>query len=87
MSLISSLQAKDKKGLFKSNDDFISYSTGLAPLDFANGFIAPLGNDRSVATIGVMGGRSPPSSATLVLVRPPWPIRSRITSSSRLKMV
>ena len=56
MSLISALQAKDKKGLFKSNDEFISYSTGLPPLDFANGFVAPLGQDRNVATIGVMGG-------------------------------
>jgi RecA/RadA recombinase len=32
------LQAKDKKGLFRSNDNFVNYSTGLLPLDYANGF-------------------------------------------------
>ena len=38
MGLIESLQSGDKKGLFKSNDDFVNYSTGLLPLDYANGF-------------------------------------------------
>jgi RecA/RadA recombinase len=36
--LIQELQAKDKKGLFRSNDNFVNYSTGLLPLDYANGF-------------------------------------------------
>jgi RecA/RadA recombinase len=38
MGLIDDLHASDKKGLFKSNDDFVNYSTGLLPLDYANGF-------------------------------------------------
>ena len=38
MSLVEDLRANDKKGLFKSNDEFVNYSTGLLPLDYANGF-------------------------------------------------
>jgi len=38
MSLAQALDAADKKGLFASNDNFVNYSTGLLPLDYANGF-------------------------------------------------
>lgn len=36
--LVDALRQNDKKGLFESNDDFVNYSTGLLPLDYANGF-------------------------------------------------
>lgn len=54
--LIDELKKKDKKGLFKSNDSFVPYSTSLIPLDFANGYMAPMGNDRTVPVTGIMGG-------------------------------
>lgn len=38
MSLASMIDANDKTGLFKSNDNFVHYGTGLRPLDYANGF-------------------------------------------------
>ena len=36
--LFDDLRANDTKGLFVSNDNFVNYSTGLLPLDYANGF-------------------------------------------------
>lgn len=54
--LIDELRKKDKKGLFTSNDSFVTYSTSLIPLDFANGFMAPMGNGRVVPVTGLMGG-------------------------------
>ena len=36
--LIEALRENNKKGLFSSDDDFVNYSTGLLPLDYANGF-------------------------------------------------
>ena len=56
MSLISELRSKDKKQLFSTNDAFTPYSTGLLPLDYANGFQAPLARDRVAPIAGVMGG-------------------------------
>ncbi|MCM1214035.1 MAG: hypothetical protein NC548_05895 [Lachnospiraceae bacterium] len=38
MGLIDELKANDKKGLFVSNNEYVSYSTGLLPLDYANGY-------------------------------------------------
>lgn len=62
MGLIESLQASDKKGLFKSNDSFVNYSTGLLPLDYANGFwmtqIDPDSGEMIREPIpGVLGGK------------------------------
>lgn len=54
--LIEELRKKDKKGLFKSNDAFVPYSTSLIPLDFANGYMAPIGKDRMVPVTGILGG-------------------------------
>ncbi len=56
MTLVEALRAKDKKHLFDSNDNFVVYSTGLLPLDFANGFMAPLSGGRKVPAMGIMGG-------------------------------
>ena len=36
--LIEALKESNKKGLFQSDDTFVNYSTGLLPLDYANGF-------------------------------------------------
>lgn len=62
MGLISDLRSNDKKGLFKSNDDFVNYSTGLLPLDYANGFwmtqIDPeTGEVSRIPIPGVLGGK------------------------------
>jgi len=60
MSLMAELDAGDKKGLFTSNDTFVNYSTGILPLDYANGFWMTIDNGdgtyRKVPVIGVMGG-------------------------------
>ena len=56
MSLISALAAADKKGLFKSTDYFINYNTGLAPLDFANGFVYEKEDGEKIPITGIMGG-------------------------------
>lgn len=59
MSLMSELDAGDKKGMFTSNDTFVNYSTGLLPLDYANGFWLNVNNDgeiRQVPITGIMGG-------------------------------
>lgn len=60
MSLIDELRAGDKKGLFTSNDVFVNYSTGILPLDYANGFIQPYidkdGNKQYADIYGIIGG-------------------------------
>ena len=59
MSLMRELDAGDKKGLFKSNDTFVNYSTGLLPLDYANGFWLTIDDKegyRRVPVTGIIGG-------------------------------
>ncbi len=60
MSLIKELTAKDKKGIFKSNDHSVNYSTGILPLDYANGYWQESkdekGNPIIVPVLGVRGG-------------------------------
>lgn len=56
MSLISALSAVDKKGLFKSSDYFANYTTGLLPIDFANGFMYEKANGEKVPITGILGG-------------------------------
>lgn len=60
MSLASLLDSNDKKGLFRSNDTFVHYSTGILPLDYANGFWMDVINSDGVKThvpvIGIRGG-------------------------------
>lgn len=60
MSLLEALRAKDKKGLFTSDDAFVSYSTGLLPLDYANGSWLrarkPDGEMVTVPVLGIVGG-------------------------------
>lgn len=55
MSLVSELRSADKKGLFTSNDNFVSYSTGILPLDYANGFWLRE-EDRTIPVVGIRGG-------------------------------
>lgn len=60
--LLEELRAVDKKGLFVSNDDFVNYSTGLLPLDFANGFWMTqvdkeTGEFKKVPIPGILGGK------------------------------
>lgn len=60
--LIDDLRAHDKKGLFKSNDAFVNYSTGLLPLDYANGFWmtevdSKTGEMNRVPIPGILGGK------------------------------
>ena len=38
MGLLAELDSKDKKGLFRDDDTIISYSTGILPFDYANGY-------------------------------------------------
>lgn len=59
MSFIEELQAGDKKGLFRSNNEYITYSTGLLPLDYANGFwqeVTVDGVKKTVPVTGITGG-------------------------------
>ncbi len=60
MSLLAELKSKDKAGLFTSNDNFVTYSTGILPLDYANGFWQEVrdekGNSRMVPILGIRGG-------------------------------
>lgn len=59
MSLMAELDAGDKKGLFASNDTFVNYSTGILPLDYANGFWLTVDNGdgyKRVPITGVIGG-------------------------------
>lgn len=59
--LLEALQSADKKGLFRSNDTFVNYSTGLLPLDYANGFwttvINKSGDKARIAVSGILGGK------------------------------
>lgn len=62
MSFASALSAVDKKGILKSNDHTIFYPTGIAPLDYANGFWLDVldkehgGGLKQVPVLGVRGG-------------------------------
>ena len=60
MGLMQELDAGDKKGLFKSNDTFVNYSTGILPLDYANGFWLTVDDGdtgyRKVPVTGIIGG-------------------------------
>lgn len=60
MSLMAELDAGDKKGLFRSNDTFVNYSTGLLPLDYANGFWLTVarsdGTIERIPITGIIGG-------------------------------
>lgn len=60
MGLLDALKAKDKKGLFTSNDAFASYSTGFLPLDYANGFMYTVKKDDgtkvTLPIFGIIGG-------------------------------
>lgn len=57
---MAELDAGDKKGLFKSNDSFVNYSTGILPLDYANGFWLTVDDGdngyRRVPVTGIIGG-------------------------------
>ena len=62
MSLVEDLRANDKKGLFKSNDEFVNYSTGLLPLDYANGFWMTEVDEKTgevsrIPIPGILGGK------------------------------
>lgn len=59
MSLMQELDAGDKAGLFTSNDTFVNYSTGILPLDYANGFwltVEKEGIREKVPVTGIVGG-------------------------------
>lgn len=59
MSLIEEIDAGDKRGIFTSNDTFVNYSTGILPLDYANGFwlnVCDKDGPRQVPITGIMGG-------------------------------
>lgn len=60
MGLIDELKASDKKGLFVSNTEYVSYSTGLLPLDYANGYwkriVKPDGTVDFMPMVGISAG-------------------------------
>lgn len=62
MGLLDELEKNDKRGLFKSDDHFVNYSTGFLPLDYANGFWADIYSDgpdkppTKVPVVGIIGG-------------------------------
>lgn len=59
MSMMAELDAGDKRGLFASNDTFVNYSTGILPLDYANGFWLTVDTGdgyRRVPITGIIGG-------------------------------
>ena len=59
MGLLAELDAGDKKGIFASNDQFVNYSTGILPLDYANGFWQTVGTGADkhlVPVTGIIGG-------------------------------
>lgn len=60
MGLLAELDSKDKKGLFRDDDTIISYSTGILPFDYANGYWqeirTPEGEIKSVPILGITGG-------------------------------
>lgn len=60
--LIDELLEADKGGLFKSTDNFVSYSTGLLPLDYANATYIKVqdpetGKTRKKIVPGIIGGK------------------------------
>lgn len=60
--LLDALREKDNIGLFKSDDTFVNYSTGILPLDFANGFwMTQINKDtgeyKRIPVPGVLGGK------------------------------
>lgn len=62
MGLLDDLYANTKnKHLWDSNDTFVDYSTGLLPLDYANGFWMtiknPDGMTEKIPVTGVLGGK------------------------------
>lgn len=60
MSFWQELEANDKKGIFSSDDNIVSYPTGITVLDYANGFwnetVDSEGNKIQVPVIGIQGG-------------------------------
>lgn len=61
MGMLDKLKSKDKKGLFSSNDEFVSYSTGILPLDYANGFWQDVVDRKTheikhIPVVGIIGG-------------------------------
>ena len=60
MSLIAELMANDKKGLFKSDDNVVTYPTGFLALDYANGFWStttlPDGTKDVIPNLGLQAG-------------------------------
>lgn len=60
MKLLDELRSKDKKGLFTSNNNIVSYSTGILPLDYANGYWQEVKDDngeiRMVPVLGITAG-------------------------------
>lgn len=62
MGLLDDLYANAKnKHLWDSNDTFVDYSTGLLPLDYANGFWMTIkkedGTTEKIPVTGVLGGK------------------------------
>lgn len=59
MSLMDEVDAGDKRGLFLSDDTFVNYSTGILPLDYANGFWLTINDNgirRKIPITGIIGG-------------------------------
>ena len=60
MAFWEELEAGDKKGIFKSDDNTVAYSTGITVLDYANGFwnetVDKDGNKIYEPVIGIQGG-------------------------------
>lgn len=59
MSIADELAKNDKKGLFRSDDSYIMYSTGILPLDYANGYwqqVTINGEKKMVPMVGITGG-------------------------------
>jgi hypothetical protein len=60
MSFCQEIEANDKKGIFKSDDNTVSYLTGITVLDYANGFwnetVDDEGNKIYVPILGIQGG-------------------------------
>ena len=60
MGLLAELDGADKKGLFRTNDNYVMYPTGILPLDYANGFWQEItgedGEKKLIPATGIMGG-------------------------------
>lgn len=59
MGVIQDIFEHDKKGLFRSDDDYITYSTGILPLDYANGYwqeVTINGEKKFIPQVGIAGG-------------------------------